>query len=75
MEPSLYSHQWAPKHLAVLKGDCINEVFFFTRKSMAVMPGGQKVAVIKGVRITEVAIRRGFTVMSLVIKKLMGQCS
>ena len=46
MEPSLYSHRWAPKNLAVLKGDCINEGFFFTRKCMAVMPGGQKVAVI-----------------------------
>ena len=36
-----------PKQLAVLRGDCINEGFFFTRRCMAVLPGDQKnVAVI-----------------------------
>ena len=36
-----------PKKLAVLTDDRINEVFFFTRKCMAVLPGGQtNVAVI-----------------------------
>ena len=36
-----------PKKLTVLTDDRINEVFFFTRKCMAVLPGGQtNVAVI-----------------------------
>ena len=52
------------KKLAALTDDRTNEGFFFTRKRMAVLPGGQKnETVITRWRITEVAVRRGFTVI------------
>ena len=44
--------------------DRINEGFFFTRKCMAFLSGGQKnVAVITRWRITRVAVRPGITVI------------
>ena len=51
-----------PKKLAVLTGDR-NKVFF-TRKCKAVLPGGQKpMAALRSNRISEVAVRQGFTVI------------
>ena len=46
MEPRINNgHQQAKKNSAVLMGDRINEGFF-TRKCMALLLGGQKMAVI-----------------------------
>ena len=56
------------KNFAVLTGDRINEVFFFLRKCMAVLPGGQiRVAAglwAPGGRNNEVTVRWGFTVFA-----------
>ena len=52
------------KNLAVLTGDRINEGFFFTRKCMAVLPGGQKKSGRNNqVTCYQVAVRRGSTVL------------
>ena len=55
------------KKLAVLTGDSINEGFFFTRKCMAVLPGGQE-----SCPNNEVAVRRGFTVFTTVSFHLLS---
>ena len=51
------------KHLAVVRGDRINEFLFFNKKMYGRFAGRpKKVAVITRYRITEGAVRRGSTV-------------